>query len=53
MDFIRDMPLEPFSLEEQGSLICRFTKTGSLQVLPLCYKQWADMGLVYLVTEPQ
>lgn len=52
MDFIRDMPLEPFALSTEGNLECRFTKATPARMLPLQYKTWPDMALVQLVTEP-
>ena len=52
MDFIRDMPLEPFALAEEGSLACRFSKEAEPRILPMQYRTWKDMALVHLVTEP-
>jgi phosphopantetheinyl transferase len=50
MNFIRDIPLEPFPFREQGSLVCRFDKTGQPQKLPLTFKCWEDMAMTYLAT---
>jgi hypothetical protein len=51
MDFIRDMPLEPFSYDAQGSLTCRFSKAASPQSLALEFKCWSKMAMVFLATE--
>jgi 4'-phosphopantetheinyl transferase len=50
MDFIRDMPLEPFYLDVQGSLICKFGKAAPPQVLPLTFRCWETMAMTYLAT---
>ena len=50
MDFIQDMPLEPFALEAEGTLACRFAQPS--QMLSLHYRTWPDMALVRLVTAP-
>lgn len=52
MDFIRDMPLEPFALHPTGTLTCCFSKVQPPRPLPMAYKTWDDMALVHLVTEP-
>lgn len=52
MDFIRDMPLEPFALHAEGALTCCFTKETPPRPLPMQYKTWEDMALVHLITEP-
>jgi phosphopantetheinyl transferase len=52
MDFIRDMPLEPFGLAPEGSIHCVFAKNGVVQELNLFYKVFENMALVHLVTEP-
>jgi 4'-phosphopantetheinyl transferase EntD len=52
MDWIRDMPLEPFVLGASGSLICLFNKDEFHQALPLSYMTWEEMALVHLVTPP-
>ncbi len=52
MDFIRDMPLEPFSLALAGSIHCVFLKNGVIQELNLFYRVIEHMALVHLMTEP-
>lgn len=52
MDFIRDMPLEPFFLQSEGRIRCQFAKTGLVQELNLPYRVFENMALVDLVTEP-
>lgn len=51
MDFIRDMPLEPFAFGETGSLVCRFSKPGRPQAsLPLAFRCWEEMAMTYVAT---
>ncbi|TDW96212.1 4'-phosphopantetheinyl transferase family protein [Dinghuibacter silviterrae] len=52
MDFMRDMPLEPFTYGSEGALACRFSKQEPPRILPMRFKTWRDMAMVHLVTEP-
>jgi phosphopantetheinyl transferase len=52
MDFIRDMPLEPFPDGPEGRLVCDFNRPAWEAELPMEFKVFSDMVLVRLVTEP-